>query len=83
MTNEQILESLTEIFRQIFDDESIVLTETTIASDIPEWDSMNHVSIVVCAEQRFGVSFLTAEIEELKNIGDFVRLIRGKLAKQG
>jgi acyl carrier protein len=79
MTDAQILEAMTDIFRQIFDDDSIALTPSTTANDIPDWDSMNHVSIVVATEARFGVKFLTAEIEQLKNVGDFVALIRRKL----
>jgi acyl carrier protein len=83
MTDDQILDTLTTIYRQIFDDDSIVLTPSTVAGDIPEWDSMNHVSIIVATEGRFGIKFLTAEIEELRNVGDFVTLIRRKLGAAG
>ncbi len=83
MTEEAILQQLTTVFHQIFDDDSIVLTPTTTADDIAEWDSMNHVSLIVAVEVRFGIKFQTAETEELKNIGDFVSLIQKKTAAQG
>ena len=76
MNDNEILAKLTEIFRQIFDDDSIILEPKTTANDIAEWDSMNHISIVVAAEGAFGVKFLTAELEEMKNVGDFVALIK-------
>ena len=60
---------------------SIVLGPETTADDVAGWDSINHITIVVEAERRFGIKFQTAEIEELKNVGDFVRLIKTKLAK--
>jgi acyl carrier protein len=83
MTDADILAGLTDLFREVFDDPSIALSATTTADDIPAWDSMNHITIVVEAERRFGVKFQTAEIEEMKNVGDFVRLIGAKLAKRG
>ena len=84
MTPEDILKALTAIFRQIFDDESIVLTPETTAADIGEWDSFNHINIIVATEERFGIKFQTAETEELKSVGHLVELIGRKLqAKKG
>ncbi len=78
MTHDEILAALTAIFRDVLDDESIVLSAGTTAADIPAWDSMNHITIVVEAERQFGVKVRTAEIEELRNVGDFVALIAAK-----
>ena len=83
MTEDSIIKQLTEVFHQIFDDDSIVLTPETTADDIAEWDSMNHVSLIAAVEVHFGIKFLTAETEDLKNVGDFVSLIRKKTAAQG
>jgi len=80
VTEPQILEGLTEIFREIFDDDSLKLTMDTTADDIDQWDSFNHINILVAAETRFGVKFKTAEIEGLKNVGEFVHLIEKKTA---
>ena len=74
-----ILPILTDICREVLGDPGLVLTAETAANDVQDWDSMNHITIVVESERRFGVKFRTAEIEELRNVGDFVRLIEAKL----
>ena len=75
-----ILTELTDIFRSVFEDPTIELTLDTTSDDLPCWDSMNHITLVVEAECRFDIQFQTAEIEELKNVGELVRLIQAKLA---
>ena len=80
MTLADILAQLTEIFRVVLDDDAIVLNPLTTAADIPAWDSMNHITIVVEAERHFGIKIRTAEIEELHNVGDFMNLIAAKTA---
>jgi len=75
MTDDQILEALTPLFREVFDDDSIVLTHDTAADDIDGWDSQAHVSLIVAAEMRFGIQFRTAELESLHNVGELARLI--------
>ncbi|TLU70598.1 acyl carrier protein [Lichenicoccus roseus] len=79
MTEADIKTKLTAIFRDVFDDDSIVLRDDMTADDIPEWDSMSHVTLVVATEQTFGIKFRTAEIEEMHDVGDFVRLIGAKV----
>ncbi|HKN01877.1 MAG TPA: acyl carrier protein [Candidatus Binataceae bacterium] len=80
MTEADIYSSLTEIFHEVFDDVSIVLRPDLTARDIKEWDSANHITLIVSAEARFGVRFKTAELESPRNVGEFVRLIEQKLA---
>lgn len=80
MTEADILSGLTDIFRETFDDESIELTKDTTADDIDRWDSFNHINILVAAEERFKIKFQTAEIEGLKNVGEFIHLIEQKTA---
>ena len=72
------LATLTDVFRDVFDDDTLELTPETVADDIPDWDSVSHITLVVETERVFGVKFKAAEIEELKNVGDFVRLIDAK-----
>lgn len=79
MDETAIYARLNEIFREIFDDDDIVLTPATTAADIPEWDSFNHVNISVASEVAFGIKFKAAELEELKNVGELVRAIKTKL----
>jgi acyl carrier protein len=82
MNDDTVLARLTGIFHEVFDDPAIVLTRDTTADDVPGWDSMNHITLVVESERRFGVKFQSAELEELKNVGEFVDLITAKLARQ-
>jgi acyl carrier protein len=78
MNETQILEALTQVFRDVFDDDDIVLTAATTAQDVEGWDSQAHVNLIVAAEMRFGVRFRTAELESLHDVGQFARLIESK-----
>lgn len=79
MSEQEIMNKLTDVFRDLFDQPELELTASTSADDVDEWDSVNHVMLVVQVEREFGVKFHTAEIEELKNVGDLAALIRSKL----
>ena len=79
MTDTEILQALTGIFRQIFDDDTIVLKPEMTAADVADWDSFNHINIIVAVEQHFKIKFQTAETEEMKNVGHLVELIQRKI----
>lgn len=74
---------LTQIFCDIFDDDALILSPEMTAADVAEWDSFNHINLIVATEAKFGIKFQTAEIESLKNVGHFEELIAKKLAAQG
>jgi acyl carrier protein len=78
----EILERLKKVIVQVLGDDQIVLTLTTTAEDVEGWDSFNHINIIVGAEMEFGVKFNASELEDLKNVGDFVALIEKRLAKK-
>ncbi|RPH58345.1 MAG: acyl carrier protein [Acidobacteria bacterium] len=78
MTEAEILTGLTQIVQETLGDDAITLTLETTAEDVQRWDSFNHINILVAAEVRFGVKFQTAEIEELRDVGQLVRLISKK-----
>jgi acyl carrier protein len=82
MDQREIYQRLTKIFIQVLGDEQMVLKPATTAEDVPGWDSFNHVNIIVGAEMEFGVKFNASELEDLKNVGDFVALIEKRLAKK-
>ncbi len=82
MDESEILKILTGIFRQIFDDDSIVLNRETTAADIADWDSFNHINMMVVVEERFQIKFETAETEELHNIGALIDVIKRKLGNR-
>jgi acyl carrier protein len=75
-----VLQELTELFRDLFDDEYLQLDSDTTADQVEGWDSQMHVMLIVAAEQRFGIKFRTAELESLRNVGQFTQLIESKLS---
>ncbi len=81
MTEAEIRARLTEVFRQVFDDDSITLHDAMTAKDVDGWDSLNHVNLVVATEKQFGVRFKTKEVNGLKNVGELMALIERKLAE--
>jgi acyl carrier protein len=68
-------EKLADLFRDFFDDEAIELRDETVADDIEDWDSLNHVKLVVAIEQGFAVKFSNREIASWQNVGDMKRSI--------
>ena len=79
MQESQIYSQLTDIFHNIFDDDAIALRPDLTARDVPGWDSLTHINLVVAAEFRFRIKFRAAELESLQNVGHFVQLISQKL----
>lgn len=71
---------LTAVFRDLFNDDTIVLSEQTTAADIPGWDSFNHINLVMMVENEFGIRLKTSEITHLKNVGELMNLIATKVA---
>lgn len=69
------LEKIQPVFRDVFDDESITVTETTVAADVEDWDSFAQMQIVMGIEQMFGIKFSTDEVTNFKNVGDIVKTI--------
>ena len=83
MQQQDIYTQLTAIFHDLFDDDTLVLTPSLTAAGVPEWDSFNHINLIVAVESRFKINFQTAEIEQLHTVGHLVDLIATKLAAQG
>jgi acyl carrier protein len=76
----EVYQKLAGIFRNVFDDESIEVRPELTADDVDEWDSLSHIRLVLTVERTFGVKFSASEIGKLKNVGEFVDLIRAKAA---
>jgi len=76
MTDEEILARVQAVVRDVIGDDSIELTTHTVAQDVPGWDSMAHINIIVALEHEFGMKFKTASLEEAQNTGDLISLIR-------
>lgn len=78
MNKEDILQAVTAVARDVFDNEHLVLTEQTTAKDIAEWDSLSHIQLVVAVEKRFRIRFGSREIQGWKNVGEMVNAIIAK-----
>ncbi|MBF0370076.1 MAG: acyl carrier protein [Magnetococcales bacterium] len=81
MSSEAILQKLTPIFQEVFDDEQLVVTETLSANDIPLWDSLSYVQLLVSIEQGFQIRFSASEVGELKDVSDLIGAIAAKQAE--
>ncbi len=75
MTETEILSKLTGIFRDVFDDETLVARQEMTAHEVDRWDSLSHMDMILLVEEAFGIRFWTREITDLMNVGDLVRLI--------
>jgi acyl carrier protein len=74
-------EKLQEIFRDLFDDDNIVLRDDTSAKDIAGWDSLTNIKLIVRIEKAFKIRFSTGELVEISNVGELVALIDKKLGR--
>jgi acyl carrier protein len=67
-----------KVFRDVFDDPTIIVTEHTTAADIPTWESLTHINLVVALEEEFGIQFTSAEVTSMSRVGDLFTLIEKK-----
>jgi acyl carrier protein len=77
-----IVEPLTDIFREVFDDDDITLSPEMTADDVDGWDSLSHVNLIVTIETRLHIKFTQKELLTFKNVGDLSDSINTKLAAQ-
>ncbi|MCQ2065774.1 MAG: acyl carrier protein [Bacteroidaceae bacterium] len=78
MEKNQIMAEVQEIFRDVLDNEDIVLSNETVADDIEEWDSLTHIQLVVAVEKHFKIKFTSKEILMWKNVGEMIDCIAAK-----
>jgi acyl carrier protein len=79
MTDQDFLDKMTPIFRDVFDNEELIITEATNADDIEDWDSLSNIQLIVQIEKKFGVKFKSSEITQFEHIGDIITAIKQKL----
>lgn len=80
MERNTVLAEVQDIFRDVLDEEEIVLTDATSADDIEEWDSLSHIQLIVAIEKHFKIKFTSKEILSWKNVGELVDSTIAKLA---
>jgi acyl carrier protein len=79
MTKDEVRSKLKPIFETVLDVDDPDLRDDLSAGDIEEWDSLSHVRLIVTVERQFKIKFSNSEIESLKNVGDLIRLVMGKV----
>ncbi len=79
MTREDIYKKLDKVFQDVFDDADIHVTDATTSDDIEDWDSFEHINLIVAVEKEFGIKFSMGQTNKLKNVGEMVDLILSKL----
>ena len=70
-----LLARLTAIFRDVFDDDDIVIQEETTADDIEDWDSLMHITLVLSVEKEFDMRLMAAEVGKLANVGALIDIM--------
>ncbi len=80
---DNIYERLTQVFRDFFDDDSIVIDEDTTADDIDDWDSLSHITLMSAVEEEFGVKFTMGEVSGMENVGEMAEIIFERGTKLG
>lgn len=75
MTREEVYNKLNDVFRTVFDDDAITVGDTTTSADIEDWDSLEHIDLIVSIEKAFGMKFTMSETTGMKNVGEMVDII--------
>ncbi len=73
------MEKVRAIFWDVFDDDTLVITDSTNSSDIEDWDSLEHIALIVSMEKEFNLKFDLKEVNKLANVGEMADLIASKL----
>jgi acyl carrier protein len=79
LSKNEILASVADIMRDVFDDDDLEISLDTTAEDVEDWDSLSHIRLIVAVERKFNFKFKNSEIESLKNVGELVNLIATKV----
>jgi acyl carrier protein len=74
-----VLEQVNEIFRKVLDTPALVIGAATTAKDVPEWDSLTHVELIVAIEKQFKIKFTAREVRKFQNVGEMCETIAQKL----
>jgi acyl carrier protein len=76
MTSDEIKSRLTPIFREVFSDAGLVVSEQMTADDVATWDSLTHINMIYAVETSFGVRFSIKDARSMKNVGELIELIK-------
>ncbi len=76
------LETLTKVFRTVFDDPTLTIAPETTANEVDGWDSLSHVNLILAVENQFDIEFKQKEVVSFRNVGDLLACIERKLAQK-
>lgn len=79
MNLEQLLQDLTPVFKSELDDDTIVLSPSTTANDIENWDSITNIQLIVAIEKKYKIRFTSKEIQDFKNVGELANALLSKI----
>lgn len=79
MSRNEILEKVNEIFHDVFDDDTIVVSEETTAADIEDWDSLTHITLISEVENAFGFTFAMKDVLGMQNVGEMLDIIEKEI----
>jgi acyl carrier protein len=80
--NNDLLEKVTSILREVLGQPGLVITETMTASDVAGWDSFAHINLIMGLEDSFRIQFSTDEIGRMGKVAELITLLQGKLQQQ-
>ena len=78
VTDATILDAITETMRELFDDDTLIVTPATSRENEERWDSMNHLNIVFALEARFGIRFGVTDVESVRTVADLIAIVQDK-----
>ena len=79
MNANEVLAAVNEICRDVFDNPALIITESSTAADVEEWDSLTHIQLIVAVEKYFRIKFTSREISGFKTVGDLCGAVLSKL----
>lgn len=79
MDRQRILQDITDLMRELADDDSIVITEQSTMEDVEAWDSLLHVKLMIAIARSYNIRFATADVTEPENVKELIDLIETKL----
>ena len=74
-----LMSELTQVFQDVFEDDDLVISRATTAADVAGWDSLQHVTLILQVERQFGFRLSSAEVADLKSVGDLLDIVQRRL----
>jgi acyl carrier protein len=75
MTRVEVFSKLSDIFKDVFFDDEIEISDATRSSDVEGWDSLSHITLIGTIEDEFGIRFDMDELLKMNDVGAMVDAI--------